>query len=200
MSKFLKTFPVLNLSESQDLRNKIFIRGIAVVSSDALIAGSSGGTAWASAEDKEYFFKVLQEPALLVMGRKTFELSASKNLSRKRLIFSRTQSPADHHNSFINFPENDSEDEKLKLLKKLSELSSEFEGKILILGGSEIYSLILKTLGYNAFDLTIEDQITLNSGRPLFSGINFSLEASLISGKKPVCSSLSTKTRLLLYR
>ena len=187
--------------ENQRLREKIFIKGIAVVSADGFIAKSDeSGTTWASIADQAHFKKVLQEPALFVMGRKTFESTKSKGQRRKRLVFSRSKMNLSGETQFLALSEQADDSEIKSLLNLLINEAARYHGQILILGGAEIYTLFLTIFGYDAFDLSIETNKVFGAGQKIFAGEDRPPESILINNLISNKINLGQHTLLMQHR
>lgn len=161
------------------LRN-VEIFGLAVVSSDGFIARNSAElpSSWASGDDFAYLQQQLALGGACVMGRKTHELVPNLR-GRQRVVCTRSvESPKliDPRTLLVN-PERMQPEELVRV-------SSEHSGlpRIFVLGGTAIYDLFLRRIGFDRFDLSIERDVRLGAGLPLFSGTDGgSIEAALQS-------------------
>jgi dihydrofolate reductase len=160
----------------RDLRSKLGIHGLAVVSNDGYIGRTATDISftWSSGADKEHFLSALDRASLCIMGRKTHELYPNR-AQRSRLVISRsrpdgTVDPADERATFCNIDELP----PLRVLQRIvSMVGAETNKPICILGGSQVYRLFLENqwLGFDSFELTVETKIAHNAGVSLFSEI-----------------------------
>lgn len=152
---------------NSDCRNQIHVIGVAVVSADGFIGNSPSHSTkdWASKEDWEFLQSHLNQGGLCVMGRTTHELYPNTK-GRDRLVFTSTANTIQsiENNTYLC---NASAIGAEEVVKHLSSLSS--NKNVFVLGGSKIYQYFLNYIGFDQFDLSIEQNITMNRGVPLFS-------------------------------
>jgi dihydrofolate reductase len=155
---------------------------VAATSIDNKITRGSNGDSfsWTSPEDQKYFTNLIKESDLIVMGRKTYQVNSSKmDLTHGPLRLVLTKNPKKYSH--------------LKISKHLEftsltpkEISLQYFPKykqILILGGSQIYSLFLKQNLINEIFLTIEPYI-FGNGQNLFDDLNIFQKYQLIDLQK----------------
>jgi dihydrofolate reductase len=155
------------------LRSNLRFHGLAVVSSDGLIGRTHNDITfdWSSGSDKEHFFCTLDRASLCIMGRKTHELYPNKG-NRSRLVISRSvpdgeRDPCDPQAMFCNIDTLTPSE----LLQRISLLVGTKTDKLVcVLGGSQIYKLFLEhpCLGFDSFDVTVEENVAHHTGVALF--------------------------------
>lgn len=165
----------------------------AISINNKITCGSNGDSfSWTSSEDQKYFTKLIKDSDLVIMGRKTYQINSSKmDLKHGPLRLILTKNPQKY--SHLNIPKHL---EFISLSPK--EISLQYFPKykqVLILGGSQIYSLFLEQNLINEFFLTIEPLI-FSKGKNLFTNLNINQKCTLISIKKLN----STSTLLLKYK
>ena len=155
---------------------------VAAASIDNKITHGSHGDSfsWTSSEDQKYFTQLVKDSDLVIMGRRTYQINSSKmNLAHGPLRLVLTKSPQKY--SHLNIP---GQLEFTSLTPK--EISSRYfpqYNQILILGGSQIYSLFLKQNLIDEIFLTIEPFI-FGSGQNLFNDLNIFQKYQLIDLQK----------------
>ncbi len=143
---------------------------VAATSIDNKITQGSNGDSfsWTSSEDQKCFTQLIKDSDLVIMGRKTYQVNASKmDLTHSPLRLVLTKHPKKY--SHLNIPGH-LEFTSLTPTKIASQYFSQFH-QILVLGGSQVYSLFLKQNLINEIFLTIEPYI-FGDGQSLFNGLN----------------------------
>lgn len=146
-----------------------------------ITCGTNGNSfSWTSPEDQKYFTQLVKNSDLVVMGRKTYQINASKmDLTCGPLRLVLTKHPQKY--SHLNIPGH-LEFISLNPLEISEKYFSQYN-QILILGGSQIYSLFLNHNLINEIYLTIEPKI-FKFGKNLFEKININQRCRLVSFKK----------------
>lgn len=112
---------------------------------------------WTSREDQKYFFSLIKEYSLIIMGSSTYEASKSViKLEKGKLRIVLTHSPNKYSNQLVNGQLEFTDESPKKLLKRLSILGLK---KILLVGGGIINGLFLKSNLVDELFLTIEPRI-----------------------------------------
>jgi dihydrofolate reductase len=146
---------------------------------------------WASKEDAAHFGQLIADHALIVMGRKTYETIAGKVPFQKdklRLVVTSNPDKFSEETQetileFTNLPPNELVDSlALRGFKRM-----------LLVGGSEIYSSFLAAGLVNEIYLTIEP-LVFGTGLDMFSVGGFESQLKLISSTK-----LNDQGTVLLY-
>ncbi len=160
---------------------------MAAVSADGFIAqtATQRSTNWTSKEDKKFFVQKSQEIGTLVMGSTTFATIGSPLPKRLNIIYTRQN----RENFLTKFNLNTAritsdilrvtQEEPAQLLKQLAAEGIE---KVLIAGGSSIYSLFMQAELVDEIILTIEPVI-FGQGITLFSEEQFT-ELDLLNSQK----------------
>lgn len=155
-----------------------------------LTSGLDGNSfSWTSLEDQIYFSKLIKSSDLVIMGRKTYQVNSSKmDLKHGPLRLVLTKHPEKY--SHLNIPNH------LEFISlSPTEISLQYFPKykqILILGGSQIYSLFLNQHIITDIYLTVEPLI-FSTGKNLFDKLKINQKCNLISADK-----LNQKGSLLL--
>ncbi len=155
---------------------------VAATSINNKITYSSNGDSfsWTSPEDQSYFTKLVKDSDLVIMGRKTYQINSSKmdlNHGPLRLVLTKHYQKYSH----LNIP---GHLEFTSLSPK--EISSQYfsqSNQILVLGGTQIYSLFLQQNLIDEIFLTIEPYI-FGDGQNLFDNLNIFQKFQLTSFQK----------------
>ncbi|MCW1949392.1 MAG: dihydrofolate reductase family protein [Candidatus Shapirobacteria bacterium] len=146
-----------------------------------ITCGSNGDSfSWTSPEDQKYFTQLIKDSDLVIMGRKTYQINSSKmDLTRGPLRLVLTKNPKKY--SHLNIPGH------LEFTSLTPpEISSKYFSKynqILILGGSQIYSLFLKDNLIDEIYLTIEPVI-FGNGKNLLNRLKIDQSFRLVDFKQ----------------
>ena len=164
---------------------------IAAMSIDGKITSGNENNVypWTSHEDQEFFAKQKAESNLIVMGLGTY-LVIRPNLivERERLRIVLTQAPEKYRNEEVKGALEFSSETPRELVSRLGEQYD----KLLLVGGSIVYSSFIKAGLVDEIYLTIEP-VVFGSGKPLFADGDFSANFQLDSMEK-----LNRKGTLLL--
>lgn len=136
---------------------------------------------WTSKEDSKLFFSLIEKNNLIVMGSKTYE--AARNIikhKKNKLRVVLTRNPEKYLGQTIRGGLEFTNENPLKLIKRLE---SRGYKKMLLVGGSEINALFLKSKLVNEIHLTIEPKI-FGSGKSLIVDENLDISLKLVSIKK----------------
>ena len=136
---------------------------------------------WTSKEDSQLFFSLIKENNLIVMGAKTYE--AAKKLikheeNKLRIIL--TRNPKKYSKEGLAGMLEFTNELPLGLIKKLETRGYK---KMLLVGGSEVNALFLRSKLVNELHLTIEPKI-FGTGKNLISEEGFNKQLKLINVKK----------------
>ncbi len=136
---------------------------------------------WTSKEDSKLFFSLIEKNNLIVMGGKTYE-AARKIIKHKKnkLRIVLTRNPEKYFKETIKGVLEFTDESPLKLIARLGNRGYK---KILVVGGSEVNTLFLKSKLVNEIYLTIEPKI-FGSGTNLLNEENFDVSLKLIGLKK----------------
>lgn len=144
---------------------------------------------WTSKEDSQMFFNLVKKSDMIIMGAKTYQVVRHKinlNSGHFRLVVSKH--PADYQKDFVK--------NKLEFTSQTPEqIFSQFKDKfhhILLVGGSEINALFLKSKLVDELYLTIEPLI-FGRGKNLIAESDLNIDCHLLKIKK-----LNKKRTLLL--
>ncbi|OGH18598.1 MAG: hypothetical protein A2868_02435 [Candidatus Levybacteria bacterium RIFCSPHIGHO2_01_FULL_40_15b] len=146
---------------------------------------------WTSKEDQNFFFSLISKSKLIVMGSGTYE-AVRKQLKtqNKKLRIVLTSSPEKYKNEQIKGQLEFTSETPRQLYDRMIDHS-----KMLLVGGSKIYSSFMKEGLVDELYLTIEP-VVFGNGKNLFSDESFETKLELVSSKK-----LNKKgTILLKYR
>lgn len=140
------------------------IKMAAVISMDGKIKRASvpHRREWISDEDKAYFTRLLDEYDLIVMGRKTYASMALAPQDGKRYVVV-TRNPTLYKDRTANGLIDFSKSTPQKIVEKYEQLG---HAKLLLIGGSSLYTAFLEANLVDEIDLTIEP-IILGSGTNL---------------------------------
>ena len=160
------------------------IEGLAIVSTDGMIADAAGvqPDALKIEADQRFFHAMLDEATALAHGRNSGE-GGPHMARRRRLILTRTIAGLAHdplNELAVHWnPAGASLEQAWETLG----LSSGF---LAVIGGTEPFGLFLE-LGYDAFHLSRASQARLLGGRPVFPGIPPAAPEALLArhGLKP---------------
>lgn len=136
---------------------------------------------WTSKEDSKLFFSLIEKNNLIVMGSKTYD-AAQKIIKHKknklRIVLTRTPKKylGEEVKGILEF----TDEAPLKLVKRLENRGYE---KMLLVGGSQINTLFLKSKLVNEVYLTLEPKI-FGSGTNLVNEEEFCISLDLISINK----------------
>jgi dihydrofolate reductase len=171
------------------MRPKVIL--IAALSLDGRIAQrpDQSPLGWVSTEDRAWFREISQKIGVLVVGRKTFATIGRPLKGRRLIVF--TSHPQDYPQKsllegveFTNLPPE-------KLLKQLGE---EGVKKVLLAGGSELYSQFFKKRFVDEVWLTFEPAI-FGRGIPFID-----LKMPMVRLKLLEITKLNQETILLRYK
>lgn len=136
---------------------------------------------WTSPEDQKYFFSLIKEYSLIIMGSSTYEASKSViKLEKEKLRIVLTHSPNKYSNQLVSGQLEFTDESPEKLLKRLSTLGYR---KMLLVGGGIINGLFLKLNLVNELYLTIEPKI-FGSGKNIVENQSLNTKLKLVSVKK----------------
>lgn len=136
---------------------------------------------WASKEDFKFFSSLRDKYNLIIMGRKTYETVRDEiELTPKRLRIVLTKEPSKYVRDVVNESLEFTKEDPKELLRRLS---SKGYKNALIVGGSEINSLFLKSDLVDELYVTIEPKV-FGSGKPLFAEGEFESIFKLIRVEK----------------
>ena len=145
---------------------------------------------WTSSEDQKHFFSLIKKNNLIVMGRKTFEVSRPViRLEKGKLRIVLTHHPKKYSKESVTGQLEFSNENPEKLIKRMEGLGYK---KILLVGGATINGLFLKENLVDELYLTIEPKI-FGSGKNIIEGQLLDKFLQLINVKK-----LNKKGTLLL--
>ena len=143
------------------------VEGYVIVSSDGMIADTSGAmpASIRNDADQTFFQDGLDRAAVVVHGRHSHE-GGPRAARRKRLVLTRqvaaiAPDPA-HPNSLLWNPAG------ATLEQAIAELGAS-DGAIAPIGGTEVFSMFLPV--YDAFHLTRSARAKIPAGRPVFAGV-----------------------------
>lgn len=145
------------------------VKMAAVISLDGKIkkAGKTHKREWISGEDKAYFNQLISEYNLIVMGRKTYASMALASQNDKQYVVI-TSSPelyeAKSNEGLLEF----SKSTPQQIVRKYEKLGFT---RLLLIGGSSVYTSFLKANLVDEIDLTIEP-IILGQGNSLTDALN----------------------------
>lgn len=163
----------------------------AAISIDGKIADKNNGVDWISQEDQIHLKKMIKDHDVLVMGRTTFEnykKQIDPSYNKLRIIL--TKKP-DKYTAEIISGKIEFSDISGKLL--IAQLQKRDYKKILILGGSTVFSDFLNNDLYDDIYITVEP-IFLGSGTPFTISFDHQIKNTL---KKSTI--LNKKGTLLLH-
>ncbi len=153
---------------------------VAVTSLDGrLTYGNNTDQKWASKEDHDHLIKLIDQSNLLVMGRNTFEIVNSQPKEGKLKIVL-TRNPTSYKDKTVNGLIEFSNESPNELVDRLEKLGYE---KMLLVGGSEVYSLFLKSGLVDEIELTIEPFI-FGSGVPFTKNVQLNKSLKLVKVTK----------------
>lgn len=136
---------------------------------------------WTSKEDSKLFFSLIEKNNLIVMGSKTYE-SVRRIIKHKKdkLRVVLTKNPEKYSKETIRGILEFSDESPLKLITRLE---SRGYRKMLVVGGSTINTLFLKSKLVSDLYLTLEPKI-FGQGQGLVSEENLEIKLKLISVRK----------------
>ncbi|MEK7522702.1 MAG: dihydrofolate reductase family protein [Patescibacteria group bacterium] len=136
---------------------------------------------WSSIEDQKYFFSLIKKNILIVMGRKTYEVSRKViKLEKGKLRVVLTSNPEKYLNQSVPGQLEFSNETPKGLVKRMISLKYK---ELLLVGGATVNGLFLKQNLVDEFYLTIEPKI-FGSGKNLIEGQLLNTKLHLISVKK----------------
>lgn len=119
---------------------------------------------WTSKEDSKLFFSMIEEHNLIVMGSKTYE--AARNIikhKKNKLRIVLTRNPKRYEGFAVRRILEFSNESPRRLINRLEKLGYK---KMLLVGGSEVYTQFLKSFLVDELHITIEPYI-FGSGKNL---------------------------------
>lgn len=134
---------------------------------------------WSSKSDQEYFSKIWNESAIIVMGSSTFDADPPLPSPEHRLIIM-THRPSDYK-KFVTEGQLEFSDESPLKLSKL--FAKEGYKQMLVVGGPHIATSFLKEQLADELWLTIEPKI-FGKGNSLVTEIPLDIDLQLISCEK----------------
>ncbi|HVT00674.1 MAG TPA: dihydrofolate reductase family protein [Patescibacteria group bacterium] len=147
---------------------------------------------WTSKEDQEFFFNLVKNAKLIVMGSSTYEAVRDnlgfENDGKLRIVL--TSLPVRYVNESVPGSLEFTSETPRELYKRLGD-----RDEILLLGGAKIYSSFIKAGLVDEIYLTVEP-IIFGKGKKIFADENFESDLELISVEKLN----STGTLLLKYK
>jgi len=166
---------------------------VAVISANGKLTRGSDADIykWTSKEDQGFFFKLIEQSKLIVMGSGTYE-AVRKQLKtqNKKLRIVLTSSPEKYKNEQIKGQLEFTSETPRQLYDRMID-----HPKMLLVGGSKIYSSFAKEGLIDEIYITIEP-VVFGKGKNLFARGEFESRLELLSAKK-----LNKKGTLLLkYR
>lgn len=151
---------------------------IAVVSSNGKLTNGSDPDIykWTSKEDREFFFDKIAKSKLIIMGSGTYE-AVRKQLKtqNKKLRIVLTSSPEKYKNEQIKGKLEFTSETPRQLYNRMID-----HPKMLLVGGSKIYSAFMKDGLIDEIYLTIEP-VLFGKGKNLFAEEDFESRLRLIS-------------------
>jgi dihydrofolate reductase len=174
------------------MKTKITMVMVSSINGKITFSTNSNIYQWTSKEDSQMFFDLVKKSDMIIMGAKTYQSIRSKiNLNPGPFRLVVTRHPSDYQKDFVK--------NKLEFTSASpNEIFSQFKSKyknILLVGGSEINSLFLKSKLVNELYLTIEPLI-FGSGKNLIAESDLKINCNLLKVKK-----LNKKgTLLLIYK
>lgn len=137
---------------------------IAAVSADGYIAKDAHHPAfWTSKADKARFVELTKRAGVVVMGSSTFKTLPRPLKERVNIVYSRSQT----------FP--DVEVTQKNPIELLADLESKGYKEVAICGGSDIYTMFMKSNMVNTLYLTIEPIVFGNGVRLFNAEMHFQL-------------------------
>jgi dihydrofolate reductase len=136
---------------------------------------------WTSAEDQKYFFSLIKKNNLIIMGRETYNASKPViKLEKGKLRIVLTRNSKKYFNETVNGQLEFSNENPEELMERLSNIGYK---KALLVGGSIINGLFLKTNLVDELHLTIEPKI-FGKGKNITEGQLLNKSLQLMSVKK----------------
>lgn len=146
-----------------------------------LTDGQAGPHNWASAEDQQFFGTLIEESALIVMGRATYEASKPViQLRPGKLRVVLTNDPKKYSEQVVPGQLEFSNEKPADLVERFTKLGYE---KMLVVGGSQIYTAFLEAKLVNEIYLTLEPKI-FASGVDAFAPLPDMVPLQLIEARK----------------
>lgn len=144
---------------------------------------------WTSKEDQEFFSLQIKQSNLIVMGSGTYESIKSKiKIQKSKLRIVMTSNPEKYKGEQIPGILEFSSESPRQLVDRLID----HHKRMLLVGGSKIYSAFMKEGLINEIYLTIEP-VVFGRGKNLFADDSFDADLNLVSIEK-----LNRKGTLLL--
>ena len=136
---------------------------------------------WASKEDFKFFSSLRDKHNLIIMGRKTYEAARGKiKLDPKKLRIVLTKKPSKYAEDTIIGSLEFTDETPVNLLNRLE---SKGYRNVLVVGGSEINGLFLKSNLVDELYLTIEPKI-FGKGKPIVAEDELELQLKLVRIRK----------------
>ena len=145
---------------------------------------------WTSKEDTSIFLSEIEKHDLIVMGNKTYKAAKSKiKLKKDKLRVVLTRTPEKYASQTKKGTLEFTSESPKQLVKRFGKYGYK---KMLVVGGSSINSLFLKSSLVDELYLTIEPLI-FGKGTPLIDGPGIDINLKLVS-----CEKLNSPGTLLL--
>lgn len=136
---------------------------------------------WTSKEDSQMFFSLIEKNNLIVMGSGTYEAARSViKLKKNKLRIVLTRDPKKYLNQTIKGILEFTNENPLKLIKRLEKRGYK---KMLVVGGSRVNTLFLKSKLVDEIYLTLEPKI-FGTGKNLLNDEDINVSLKLTSVKK----------------
>lgn len=136
---------------------------------------------WTSKEDSKLFFLQIKKHNLIVMGSKTYEAARKIiKLKKNKLRIVLTRNPNKYLDKIVKGSLEFSNESPQELINRLEKLGYK---KMLLVGGSEIYRLFLKSCLVDELHITIEPYI-FGKGKNLVSEEELGVPFKLLDIKK----------------
>jgi len=160
---------------------KVTMAMLATVDGRTTKGNESNIYTWTSPEDQKYFFSLINEHNVIVMGGKTYEAVHSRiKLEEKKLRIILTRRPEKYNSQTVEGQLEFSGETPRQLVKRLTSIGYK---EILLVGGSIINGLFLKQNLVDELYLTIEPKL-FGSGKNIIEGQLLNKSLRLISVKK----------------
>ena len=136
---------------------------------------------WTSKEDAKFFSSLRNKHNLIIMGRKTYDSVRNEvKLKPNKLRIVLTKNPGKYSKEAVKDSLEFTSEHPIKLLRRLE---SKGYKNCLLVGGSELATLFLKSSLVDELYLTIEPNI-FGIGKSIFTEDDFNIRLKLVSIKK----------------
>jgi len=169
------------LVKGRDKKMKVIIVMLSSVDGKTTKGNDNNIYSWTSAEDQKYFFSLIKNNNLIIMGRETYEASRPViKLEKGKLRIVLTHNPKNYTSQSVAGQLEFSDLTPEKLIEKLTNLGYK---KALLVGGSIINGLFLKKNLVDEFYLTLEPKI-FGNGKNIADAKTLNISLELTSVKK----------------